>query len=70
MRKAYVELLKSSLSSADLTDSAMEICSELDRLLVEKIWPAKSKRRKQLQDKELERPSQLSQSKQPMKQMK
>ena len=63
MRKAYEELLKSPLNSADLTDSAMEICSELDRLLVEKIWPAKSKRRKQLQDKELERPSQLSQSK-------
>ena len=63
MRKAYKELLKSPLSSADLTDSAMEICSELDRLLVEKIWPAKSKQRKQLQDKELERPSHLYQSK-------
>ena len=63
MRKAYEELLKSPLNSADLTDSAMEICSELDRLLVEKIWPAKSKRRKQLQDKELERPSHLYQSK-------
>ena len=70
MRKAYEELIHSPMGSADLTDSAMEICSELDRLLVEKIWPAKSKRRKQLQDKELERPSQLSQSKQPMKQMK
>ena len=63
MRKAYEELLKSPLNSADLTDSAMEICSELDRLLVEKIWPAKSKQRKQLQDKELERPSHLYQSK-------
>ena len=63
MRKAYEELLKSPLNSADLTDSAMEICSELDRLLVEKIWPAKSKRRKQLQDKELERPAQPSKSK-------
>ena len=69
MRKAYEELLKSPLNSADLTDSAMEICSELDRLLVEKIWPAKSKQRKLLQDKELERQSQFSKQK-PIKQMK
>ena len=69
MRKAYEELLKTPLSSADLTDSAMEICSELDRLLVEKIWPAKSKQRKLLQDKELERQSQFSKQK-PIKQMK
>ena len=60
MRKAYEELLKSPLNSADLTDSTMEICSELDRLLVEKIWPAKSKQRKQLQENEVARPAQLS----------
>ncbi|MEE0875533.1 MAG: hypothetical protein UIH27_19060 [Ruminococcus sp.] len=60
MHRAYKELIKSPLGEADLTDSAAEICAELDRLLVEKIWPAKSKRRKQLQEKETARPVQLS----------
>ena len=57
MRKAYEELLKSPMGENDLVDGALEICAELDRLLIEKIWPAKNKHEKHLQDKEQERPS-------------
>lgn len=55
MRRAYQELLHSPLGQNNLIDSAVEICSELDRLLVEKIWPAKAKHKEKLQKKELER---------------
>ena len=57
MKKAYEELLKSPLGQIDLAEGALEICGELDRLLVEKIWPAKSKKKQRLQKKELERPN-------------
>ena len=56
MRRAYAELLCSPMGKLDLMDSALNICAELDRLLVEKIWPEKSKQHRKLQDKELERP--------------
>ena len=55
MRKAYEELIKSPMGQSDLVDCALDICSELDRLLIEKIWPAKAKDKRRLQDKELER---------------
>ena len=55
MRRSYQELIKSPLGQYDLIDSAMEICAGLDRLLVEKIWPAKAKKKQRLQEKELER---------------
>ena len=58
MRKAYEELLKSPLGQENLVDSAVQVCTELDRLLVEKIWPAKQKRQEKRQKKELERPKQ------------
>ena len=58
MHRAYKALMKNPLSQRNLIDSAVEVCAELDRLLVEKIWPAKSKHQKQLQAKELERPKQ------------
>lgn len=58
MRKAYEELLKSPLGQENLVDSAPQVCSELDRLLVEKIWPAKQKQREKRQQRELERPKQ------------
>lgn len=64
MRAAYQELIRSPMGQRDLTESAVEICGELDRLLVEKIWPAQSKRRKRLQEKELERPAPLSEGSQ------
>ena len=58
MRRAYKAILKGPLGQRDLIDSAVETCMELDRLLVEKIWPARSKLHKQLQKMELERPAQ------------
>ena len=54
-KAAYEELLKSPLGEANLVDSAVEICSELDRLLVEKIWPAKAKQQEKRQIRESER---------------
>ncbi len=57
MRRAYQEILKSPLGECNLVDSAAEICARLDRLLVEKIWPAKAHRQKFLQEKEADRPS-------------
>ena len=57
MRRAYQELLKSTLAQEDLVDSAVEICEGLDRLLVEKIWPMREKKQQQAQAKELERPN-------------
>lgn len=56
MRKAYQELMLSPLGKANLVDSATEICAELDRILVEKIWVVKAKQQRQRQAKELERP--------------
>lgn len=58
MHRAYKAILKGPLGQRDLIDSAVETCMELDRLLVEKIWPARSKLHKQLQKMELERPAQ------------
>ena len=55
MKRAYHLIIRSQLGQCDLTDSAVEICSQLDRLLVEKIWPAKEQRKKQFQEKELKR---------------
>ena len=62
MRAAYQELLHSPLGEGNLVDNAVEICRELDRALVEKIWPARAKRHKRLQAKELERPSAVQQN--------
>ena len=56
MRAAYQELIRSPLGESNLVDSAVEICRELDKVLVEKIWPAKAKHQRRLQAKELERP--------------
>ncbi len=56
MRRSYQELLKSPIAGYDLTDSAMEICDGLDRLLVEKIWPTKEKRYRKRQADESARP--------------
>ena len=57
MRAAYEELLNSPLGQENLVDSASQICGELDRLLVEKIWPAKERQQAKRQKKELERPN-------------
>lgn len=55
MRMAYKSLLSCSGFDGDLSDTAIEICSALDRILVEKIWPAKTEKQRKLQEKELAR---------------
>ena len=57
MREAYRKLMDSPMGQMNLVDTAPDICAELDRLLVEKIWPASKKRQQRLQEKELERPN-------------
>lgn len=52
MREAYVKLLESPLGEQDLVDSAVRICDELDRFLVEKLWPEKKKRQRLRQTQE------------------
>ena len=52
MKGAYEKLMTSPLWEMDLSDAALEICQELDRLLVEKIWPVKQKHQKRLKEKE------------------
>lgn len=59
MRKAYEKLIGSPLWESDLTAAAVDICMALDRLLVEKIWPARELQKQQLQSKELARPKKL-----------
>ena len=55
MREAYKKLLTSPMGQRDLADSAVEICEELDRFLVERLWPEKRKRQRKRQEKEVER---------------
>ena len=55
MREAYKRLMDSPMGKRDLMDSAVDICEELDRFLVEKLWPAKKKRQRKRQEKEIER---------------
>ena len=55
MRQAYRRLLQSPMGSRDLVESAGDICAELDRLLIEVLWPEKMREQKRLQAKELER---------------
>ena len=55
MREAYRKLLASPMGNRDLAESAGDICAELDRLLIEVLWPERLKQQKQLQVKELER---------------
>lgn len=55
MREAYKKLLASPMAESDLVDSAVAICEELDRFLVEKLWPEKKRRDRQRQEKEVER---------------
>ena len=58
MREAYRKLLASPMGNRDLAESAGDICAELDRLLIEVLWPERLKQQKQLQVKELERRNQ------------
>ena len=56
MHKAYEKLLSSPVGDKNLTDIAESICAYLDRLLVEKIWPAEEKKRRCRQAAEMARP--------------
>lgn len=55
MREAYRVLLDSPAGQLDLSENAVGICRELDRFLVEKLWPENKKRQKKRQLKEMER---------------
>jgi len=59
MREAYKKLLASPMAECDLVDSAVAICEELDRFLVEKLWPEKKRHDRQRQEKEVERAPRL-----------
>ena len=54
-RGAYRRLMQSPMGKRDLAESAGDICAELDRLLIEVLWPERLKQQKHLQAKELER---------------
>ncbi len=41
MRNAYQEVIKSPMRDQNISDCARDICTDLDKLLVEKIWPEK-----------------------------
>ena len=56
MHKAYEKLLSSPVGDKNLTDIAESICADLDRLLVEKIWPAEEKEQRRRQAAEMSRP--------------
>ena len=55
MREAYRKLMQSPMGNRDLAESAGDICAELDRLLIEVLWPERLKQQKELQAKEIER---------------
>ena len=55
MHAAYDRLLASPLANENLVDIAESICADLDRLLVEKIWPTEETRQRQRQAAELKR---------------
>ena len=55
MREAYRQLLKSPAGRMELSENAIEVCNELDRFLVERLWPEKKKRQQERQEKEMER---------------
>ncbi len=52
MRAAYARLLESPMGQRDLAECAAGVCEELDRFLVEKLWPEKKKQQRLRQEKE------------------
>ena len=55
MHAAYNQLLKSPMAQENLVDIAEAICANLDKLLIEKIWPAEKKEQRKRQAEELKR---------------
>lgn len=63
MRKAYERLLNTPLCDGNLAENAVAICTELDRMLVQEIWPERARSQRLKQQKELERiPKELEES--------
>ena len=56
MRMAYQKLIIGPLADSNLIDVAENICADLDRFLVEKIWPAEDKENQRKQAAEMARP--------------
>lgn len=63
MRKAYADLMRGPLKDQDLSDTAIDVCAVLDRVLVDRVWPARSEKQRRLQEKELSRPGNAEQTK-------
>ena len=63
MRAVYEKLMESPMANMDLDANAILICEELDRLLVEKLWPGKSRMQEELQKKELSRGTEVKKGK-------
>ena len=57
MHKAYDRLIASPSGEANLVDIAETICADLDRLLVEHVWPTEEKEKRRRQAAELARPN-------------
>ena len=57
MRKAYQKLISGPFADSNLVDIAERICADLDRLLVEHIWPTEKKTQEQRQAEEIARPN-------------
>ena len=56
MRMAYQKLISGPLADSNLSDIAENVCADLDRLLVEKVWPAEDKEKQRKQAAEMARP--------------
>ena len=56
MQKAYQKLIVGPLADSNLSDIAEAVCADLDRLLVEKIWPAEKEEKQRKQAAEMARP--------------
>ena len=56
MHGAYQKLLSGPMADGNLADFAENICADLDRLLVEKIWPAEKEEKQRRQAAEMARP--------------
>ena len=56
MQMAYQRLISGPLADSNLIDIAENVCADLDRLLVEKIWPAEKEEKQRKQAAEMARP--------------
>ena len=57
MSKAYGKLISGPMADSNLVDIAETVCADLDRLLVEKIWPEEDREKQRRQTAEMARPN-------------